>query len=328
MTWHDTVAVPGMGVFCACIESAQGSVDGTVLSAPRRVFRFEAAEGRFGSGCLVESVARERECDIAEATRLVAAMASQFRQSVDSTGLVLIEGVGILRTSPFGKGYWLESAGNDWLTDISLESLSAVAGEDTRKEMTPAVARELTAPETGSATTKTKVFVPAVKYAASWIAAILGLAIVALLVDFINRPSASPVAAALGFASPAHEDMYPAPTQQTAPLMLVFNTPADGMSIVEPTPEEPLREEPASNVTEATPAEGPYYMIVASLASVREANDFIASHDGADYSLGILEKDGRIRVYAAAGTSFEETVAQGRRSGATSDFEQWWVCRR
>lgn len=315
LTRRDTVAVPGVGVFYACLSSSCGNIDGTVLSAPRRVFRFENVSGRYGSGCLSESVARERRCDIATAGELVSAMASELRRTMDAAGSIEIEGVGTLRTSPFGKGYWLESDEPRILSDITLHPLAADAPA-LEPEHTEAVAAKASMP-------------PALRYAASWIAAIVGLAVVSLMVDFINRPGESPVAAALGMSRPAETETPVLQSEQTAPLMLVFNTPSDGMSIVEPKAETPAADIARQRNEQTQPAAaGSYYMIVASLANMREANAFIASHAKDNCRLGILEHDGRIRVYAAEGDSFNAAVAAGERSGATNLFEQWWICRR
>lgn len=345
LTWHDTVAVPGVGVFYACMESAAGNIDGTMLTAPRRTFRFEQAEGRFGSGCLVESVARERECTLTEASAIVNDMVQDFIRETESLKAVTIEGAGILHASPFGKGYWFESQAINWLEDVQMQALAAKLPAP-EKEETPAEEPVPAMPERGRAA-----FIPAVKYAASWIAAVVGLAAVALIVDFINRPGESPVAAALGFSlneENNRETVYPVPA---APLMLIFNTPEDGMSIVEPESAEPGTEEAQAETDRATrssaasasaetgataitthhsvtPAVGPYYMIVASLADMREAETFIRTHSADGINMGVLEKDGRIRVYAASGATYQDAVAEAERTGAARRFEQWWVCKR
>ena len=72
-------------------------------------------------------------------------------------------------------------------------------------------------------------------------------------------------------------------------------------------------------------ADDRYFLIVASLASLEEAQKFVASHRY--QPLEILTIDGRFRVYAATGNNPAETLAAARGEVARN-FPNAWVCRR
>ena len=63
---------------------------------------------------------------------------------------------------------------------------------------------------------------------------------------------------------------------------------------------------------------------------MKDKDDFMGETAGnvADIIVGVLEKDGRIRVYAASGATYQDAVAEAERTGAARRFEQWWVCKR
>ena len=67
-------------------------------------------------------------------------------------------------------------------------------------------------------------------------------------------------------------------------------------------------------------------MVVASLASELEARKFV--ENSKDSSLGILEKDGRYRVYAAQGASVADVNALAAANGVSSRYPSAWVCRK
>ena len=71
-----------------------------------------------------------------------------------------------------------------------------------------------------------------------------------------------------------------------------------------PTPWQPVR------TLRVKPADHKYFLVVASHATRRQAEDYIAARS--TEQLEILERDGRFRVYAATGATIEEAQPDER----------------
>jgi cell division septation protein DedD len=140
----------------------------------------------------------------------------------------------------------------------------------------------------------------------------------------------------------------PGATKQAAVLML--NHYDDAVTIVDtvaynrqraelkagrPQAAEPSAEpNAASDVTAAKPAQatqttatatdGRYCLVIASLTTQAEADEYVAKHG--DANLGVLAKDGRYRVYAVTGNSIADVQAKAANLGKR--YPDAWVCRR
>lgn len=89
---------------------------------------------------------------------------------------------------------------------------------------------------------------------------------------------------------------------------------------VAPAAEEP-KTEPQSPSIRFNDAD-PYFVIVASFPTIGQAKSFINASKG--HRLGILEMDGRFRVYAATGQSY----ASASSMTALVNEPDAWICRR
>ncbi len=69
-----------------------------------------------------------------------------------------------------------------------------------------------------------------------------------------------------------------------------------------------------------------YCLIVASLPSRALAEEYIEKSK--NNNLGILEKDGRFRIYAATGESVKSTLNCARKTGLMQRYPNAWVCRK
>lgn len=69
-------------------------------------------------------------------------------------------------------------------------------------------------------------------------------------------------------------------------------------------------------------ASDPYCVIVASFPVEEQAERYIAENRGK--KLGVLQQDGKYRVYAATGSTYEEAAAQKAQAGVAGA----WICRR
>lgn len=69
-------------------------------------------------------------------------------------------------------------------------------------------------------------------------------------------------------------------------------------------------------------AEDPYFVVVASFPSAGQASQYMVEH--AREKLGVVEMDGKYRVYAATGRDYASASAMTKRVGRVDA----WVCRR
>lgn len=67
-----------------------------------------------------------------------------------------------------------------------------------------------------------------------------------------------------------------------------------------------------------------YCLVVASLQSMSQAEKFVKEHS--DVELGILEKDGKYRVYAATGSTTNEALRAKDDDEIGRRFADAWVC--
>lgn len=155
-------------------------------------------------------------------------------------------------------------------------------------------------------------FLRSLRRTASGAAAIAGFALVAFIAS--QLPQRNTVARS---ASLYHDDTTvnvgiasPNADAERAPIMLVFNTPADGTATVD--------------MAESMPAKpGKYCLVVASLASKADALIFINGRS----DMHILEKDGRFRVYTHTAETFEALQTLAQKENAYATFPSAWICR-
>lgn len=69
-----------------------------------------------------------------------------------------------------------------------------------------------------------------------------------------------------------------------------------------------------------------FCVVIASLTSKAQAQKFIASTG--NHNLRILEKDGKFRVYAATGSTYNEAYSIARNNGLLTRYNGTWVCRK
>ena len=163
----------------------------------------------------------------------------------------------------------------------------------------------------------------AVRRAASGAAAIVIFAVLAFVVSHLpDRTSVIPQVAGFGIgqnASVAEEEQISSPEASEPTLVLVLNTPSDGID----TAKVRYRD-----IKKAEAPAGRYCLVVASLASKSEAEKFITGHSTTDMPLRVLDNDGRWRVYAHSAPSIEELTVAGRNLGVYDAYPSAWICRR
>lgn len=303
---HDCVIVPGIGALLAHGEHAYYADDEGVWHAPRRVVSFNPELSRT-DGLLAASVARRDGISIESASRAVQSDAEEMRAQLESRRHLSLGGAGEL--SMDSEGYLIFEPGQcDWLSpsclwlpDFALAPLAKASDleEERRREERNAIwpARIMTAAKIA---------------ACACLFVVLGWVVMKNLTYAPENQFATvgPVETLRSQDKSATADK-----EHGKATLILASAPAD--EVVENIEVE----QPA-----AIGAPTDYYVIVASLNTRGEAEKFITHNN--QFSLGILEKDGRFRIYAASGASVAEVTDSFRESAAARVFPDFWVCRR
>lgn len=309
--------LPGFGAliahYCgAAVDSGRG-----VMLPPRRVVSFNESVDH-NDGLLVSSVMRRNGIGYDAALSLVCSEINLMRHQLEVDGEMTLGRVGILKKFP---GQPMEFVPKD-----SYEVLSAYAGlrpvaavgvaDRARRESMKEESLDIAA-------TPRRWYGSLVRIAAS-IALLIGLGIVlSTPVTMINEPLSASLSAQLDTSVSQEPECYDfeyidAERQYTGELAIAI----------------PPREELAGTIA----AEGPktvaetgndgvrfddtdrYCLVIASLPTRALAEEYVAQSK--EPQLGILEQDGKFRVYAATGT----TTAEARNVTMTERYPDAWIC--
>lgn len=308
---HDIVVVPAFGVFrrnhrCAVFENG-------VLVPPADDIVFIADES-VRDNKLSMSIARSLVCDPQAAAERVSADVAEIKSRLQAGQCVAVGSAGSLRnSSEYGGAVFVseirrEVSAMSWLAPI----------EPLRREEMSAEKATVTPEEQQ----KRSIFLQSLQRTASSAAVFALLVLIAFVASQLpRRQTQNTQAASFGFEgidSRPQELIRPEQESEKA-LVLIINTPSDGMSIVDPSERKRLV------ANEQNDSSDSYYLVVASLASVDDARKFIAAYPE-ELGLKILETEGRCRVYAASGNSFAATKAAADAAALFERFPSAWIC--
>ncbi len=299
----ERVVIPGIGCVEAHVERAGYMPELSGWQSPRRTFTFDPARVS-GDASIARSISRRDGVAQERAEQIVAESVARMQASLREEGSVALGHAG--RLSVLGDGTlsfrpsaeaWL-SPGYMWLPDVAVPMISVKPDDEYETEEAGAErfdwSRALQ--RTGR------------------VAACLLVALVAGWVVMNNLDSDRPENyASIVSTSPKTENLLPMPGASESTLVLVVNRHEDAYVPVEP------------EAAEAAPT-GDYLLIVASLNSQAEAEKFISRYP--QLPLGIVNSDGRYRVYAADGASFAEAAAAKSRPEIAAVFESAWVYKK
>lgn len=310
MPSRTSLSLAGFGTFERLELPAVYNPELHVVSPPTVTVMFRSAPEVATSVALVESVMRTEDCTSEQAEEMLLMEGRGLAEDLRACRRCAFEGLGevyldsegdaAFRTSPD----FVDAYGRCWLPKLELDPLHETAVEaPAAKAVETAVDKDI--------------FRRNLRIASSWAAAIMIVGVVAFVMALVNRydrPEGVAVAGTM-VASPAA--VTPAPAAEAeAPLMLVFRTPADGVDTARVRP------------VRSTEPDGPYCLIVASLANADEAAEFIAQRASAAIPLYLLETQGRYRVYALAGDDPASVLAEAAQAGIDQVYPNVWVCRR
>ena len=318
---HDCVIVPGLGAVLAHTLPARMDATGEKMLAPVRVFTFNPALNH-NDGVLAASVARAGRISYEAAASAVETAVADMRRRLDEQGRLRLGAAGILVRNADGTLRFVPSSAREltpasmWLPDVDL----AIFGrsESVAEPALDAEEEEIAA-ERRAHRRRARYTSRIVKMAAA-MALLFAVGLAILKPAGIDNPER----ASLGvesFSSAAQSRLIETPGQAVAPVVPVIERHSDAATPVDTAAYAAMRRAARGQV-----GTGRYYMVVASLASELEARKFV--ENSKDSSLGILEKDGRYRVYAAQGASVADVNALAAANGVSSRYPSAWVCRK
>lgn len=313
LLWQDgQVSVPSFGVFRLVDTVAVASEK--AISAPGRRVLFEplAAADAYA---LVASVCR-RECmSESEARSYVYAELASMESEIEAGKRLFIPRVGAISLDDSGRELLFESSVK--ANPLPLLDITPLVAENTQPEKIDAVAETLKS--------RREEFERMLRRTASSAAAIAMFAIVAFIVAQLpatKNVRQEATMAVRPFEPTMTEEEHPsAPVNSEPALVLILNTPSDATAPAKKRFKGSVRDEQSDAV-------GRYCLVVASLASEAEAQSYIKAHSTTDMPLRLLAEDGRWRVFALSGASFDEVSAVARNLDIYKHYPSAWICRR
>ncbi|MDE6369013.1 MAG: hypothetical protein K2K94_07230, partial [Muribaculaceae bacterium] len=315
---NDCVVIPGLGAVLAHSLPARYDQARTFLMPPSRTFSFNVSLTH-NDGLLVSSVARSKSISFEAARNFVAGEVEAMKRKLSADGVLPLGEVGLLkmsdgsvlsfepgRVSSLSPQYmWLPELELCPVTDLARRRSQAADSSQTERRATPV-----------------NYLYRAVRVAASF--AIL-LALGFVLTTPIKFDKAQYASLGIENFTPAHNQasaqssssLMRRPGESTGVVKLYLRSYDDASEIADTAAHAAyIREHIAKSASAESniqpdnesalrfDANDRYYLIVASLPSEADADDYIAHSN--NQQLGILAKDGRYRVYAATGANLRE----------------------
>lgn len=309
---HDCVVIPGIGALIAHRKPAYIDQELGCIFPPGRSLSFNP-EIIHNDGLLASSVARKDNVTYDEASAIVSEQVREMQSIIQVQGELALGRLGILYANNENKSTYLFEPFTATNVSPRLTGLVPV-GMKTLSELT-------SEPSESKKSTKELYYVPVsrniIQIATSIIVFLmLGFALSTPIVDESANQASMGIAITKGQA-----DIY-SPIFDENPYISLNIAYPDQDEACSTVAERPTAKACPDSVKRIN-ADDSYFLIVASLPSKALADDYISHHSESD-SLGVLEVDGRFRVYAASGATYSEANSYNK-SGRYPDA---WVCKR
>lgn len=311
---QDCVVLPGWGAFIASYMPAR--VCGGMLMPPARVVGFNP-DVNHNDGVLATSVARREGIGYDTASAAAVAAVARLRELYDVAGQLTVPRIGTFRRTAEGAMTFVPADLEDSIAGMIYRGLPSVeiGAEEIISDNDAVEAGRSVAALSG---------LRAFGRVAAAVAVLLGLGITLstpIAVDSNRMNYASVPAPRVSAAKAA---VIPPVVSSDARLFAVI--PDSAASTASVTPKTaPSASEPKAVATVA-PADARFYLIVSSHASAAEAQRYIAQHP--DENLATIVRDGRYRVYAASGSTFEAAKALTGNADFARRHPDAWVYRK
>lgn len=299
---HDCVIVPGIGAILCHGVAAHFDERTQMWLPPTRALSFNP-ELNHTDGLLAGSISRREGITMNaaaakvrnECTRLKKQLEKEKFVSFGDAGSLLLNRENKLIYTP-GDANWL-SPDSMWLPSLSLKEVAKDDSGYGRRIAEEAERR------------RTRRLYGRVAAAVACIAVVLGLGwIVATNYypqSFVQIASVAPIN---NVEIVEDEGFFNGEISDIAPSVILAQEPIS-------MPQEPTASDCSDNK---------YILIVASLSSESEANKFLALYP--DIKLGVINSEGRYRVYAAKGKTWDEAARAAYSPELSELFPLAWVC--
>lgn len=300
----DCVILPGWGGLIAAYTPAEVS-ESRGFVAPKRSLVFNPGLTH-DDGRLAMSISRRQDIPYEKARAEIAAEVDAMHAEYDATGMITIPRVGSWRRSPEGSMIFSPNpSGIASARYAYLPTLPLPASET-------AVDVEQPDTEVHIMRTSRESLGRRMLRVAAFLAILLGLALTLsnpINVNFHDKPDLASVGSMPTYTVVDEEDAgvtYP-------PLVIAV-------------PDSALAVAPVRVKTQPETEAPKYYLIIGSFPSEKSAVKWIAKRSETD--LGIIEYQGKYRVYAATGQTLEEAMALKSDAAFSRRNPEAWVYRR
>lgn len=325
---HDCVVIPGFGAVLAHSLPSHFDASSDVLLPPSRTFSFNISL-KHDDGLLVSSIARSKTISFESARAIVGGEVDAMHRSLVENGQLALGAIGRLIYNNDVVSFEPSTAAAlspdyMWLTPLSLIGVSDMAKR-----------RAIVA---SSQISFTDYLMRTARVAAS-------VAMLFLLGFVLTTPIKLDNAqyASLGLDNfqtqknhlEEASSLVQLPGRSSAPIVLHLKSYDDlSLSVDTAAHAQYIRDYKAkaiadknndvlSNNSLRLNPQDKYFLIVASLTTQSDAEEFIANSKFKQ--LGILVKDGRYRIYAATGSNISEV--QSASESLADSFPSSWICR-
>ena len=293
---HDCVIIPGFGGFVLQVTPTWYKADEHRFEPLHKELVFNETL-QHNDGLLVESYRQAEATDYRTAYQWVQADVAELKAQLSREGKVEMAPIGVFRRGEEGQLIFEASRDGDWL-NASMFGLPAFRVEPLVSE--PPVSVEVEK----RARRRDVYYIPVNRRLVRWVAA----AVVAIVVFLSASTSVEEVNRAAYTASFVPTEVLNASKQKTEqeavkPIPRVAEPEVVPSFVTEEPKAEKKIEKPAPKqeviqATEATPQKR-YYIVIASLASREQAEQFMAGVGHKDCpKMAVLQTKGKYRVYA------------------------------
>lgn len=325
MSRRDFVVIPGWGAILARYVPARIDEDRGVVVPPCRMFTFNG-DLTHNDGALISSVARADGISYEAASAVVAKDVDAMRHQLYAHGEVSLGRIGVFSYDA--------SDGSVDFAPYDTDRISVMSAWLPVVEAVPVMTEARSRAEREIA--KSAVMSPIMRFlrVAASVAVLIVLGFV--LSTPVSVDNVSYASLSLPEVRKAdHRAFIPRPGMKTAPVTVIRSTQEDLYMVVDTASRRHYQEArrgrrmiPSGQAAAELRIDDAdrYCVVVASLATLEEAEAFVAKEH--DSNLGILDKDGRYRVYAATGASASQAYAAAGSAAIASRYPGAWVCRR
>ena len=316
---HDCVVLPKWGAFIADYQPACFDETLGLMYPPRRELSF-CASVDYNDGLLASSIARKEAISFARASRIVEEELAAMKHQLEFDGEISLGKVGRFirqdNVSVIFEPSGVQShVGNSGFEALAIKPLLSKVREEAIN------AGRIEASRRGRLS---RIGLRAVRAAAA-VAVAVAVSVALLRPSFNRNDDMASIAPVMSQKSSQTSIMPSIGEERTLNIMVPEESRNDEAEMQSPERVEVV----ADLAVEAKPAvrldaSDRYCLVVASLQSMSQAEKFVKEHS--DVELGILEKDGKYRVYAATGSTTNETLRAKDDDEIGRRFADAWVC--